>query len=182
MTPSNDTDPVILVDERDVQIGTAGKLDAHRQGLRHRAISALVKNAAGQFLLQRRNPAKYHSGGLWTNACCSHPLPGEDAAAAARRRLAEEMGVTCALEPLFVFSYATPVPGGLIENEVVHVFGGRHDGPVKPDPDEVSEFKWISLGDLNADVKARPDAYTAWFRKYLDQRGGQIAEWLNGKS
>jgi isopentenyl-diphosphate delta-isomerase len=182
MTPSNDSDPVILVDADDVQIGTAGKLDAHRQGLRHRAISALVRNSAGAFLLQRRNQAKYHSGGLWTNACCIHPLPGEDVASAARRRLAEEMGVTCALQPLFVYQYNTEVPGGLIENEVVHVFGGLHDGPVKPDPDEVSDFKWISHPDLMADVKARPDAYTVWFRKYLDAHGGQIAEWLGGKT
>jgi isopentenyl-diphosphate delta-isomerase len=175
---ANDSDPVILVDADDVEIGTMGKLDAHRQGLRHRAISALVKNAKGDFLLQRRNPAKYHSGGLWTNACCSHPLPGEPAADAARRRLRQEMGVTCALQPLFVFAYDTPVPGGLIENEVVHVFGGSHDGPVKPDPAEVSEYKWISLPALTSDVAARPDAYTAWFRQYLDKRGDRIAAWL----
>jgi isopentenyl-diphosphate delta-isomerase len=182
MTPSNDSDPVILVDANDVEIGTMGKLDAHRKGLRHRAISALVRNTGGQFLLQRRNPAKYHSGGLWTNACCSHPLPGESPAAAAQRRLSEEMGVTCPLAPLFVYHYDTPVPGGLIENEVVHVFGGSHDGPVRPDPDEVSEFKWISHRDLIADVKRHPDAYTVWFRKYLDAHGGQIAQWLGGKA
>ena len=181
MTPSNDSDPVILVDANDVEVGTAGKLDAHRRGLRHRAISALVRNSRSEFLLQRRNPAKYHSGGLWTNACCSHPLPGEDAASAARRRLAEEMGVTCALRPLFVFAYDTPVPGGLIENEVVHVFGGLHDGPIRSDPAEVSEWKWISLPALNADIEARPDAYTVWFQKYLDKRGDMIADWLAGK-
>src|SRR5262249_56806985 len=108
-----DSDPVILVDADDVQTGTADKLDAHKRGLRHRAISALVRNAAGQFLLQRRNPAKYHSGGLWTNACCSHPRPGESAAAAAGRRLMQEMGVRCDLTPMFVFHYNLPVPGGL---------------------------------------------------------------------
>ncbi len=127
------------------QVGTAGKLDAHQRGLKHRAISVLVRNAAGEFLLQRRSPAKYHSGGLWTNACCSHPLPGESTADAARRRLAQEMGFACPIEPLFVFQYNTPVPGGLIENELVHVFGGQHDGPIKPDPAEVSEWKWIAL-------------------------------------
>ena len=178
MTGSNDSDPVILVDANDVAIGTAGKLDAHRRGLRHRAISALVRNSKREFLLQRRNPAKYHSGGLWTNACCSHPLPDETTAAAARRRLAEEMGITCDLTPMFVFHYNLPVPGGLIENEVVHVFGGQHDGPVKPDPAEVSEWKWIALPDLAADLKARPEAYTVWFRQYLDKRGDLIAQWL----
>ena len=127
------------------QVGTAGKLDAHQRGLKHRAISVLVRNSDGEFLLQRRSPAKYHSGGLWTNACCSHPLPGESTADAARRRLAQEMGFACPIDPLFVFHYNTPVPGGLIENELVHVFGGRHDGPIKPDPAEVSEWKWIAL-------------------------------------
>ncbi len=134
MTGSADNDPVILVDADDVQVGTAGKLDAHQRGLKHRAISVLVRNAKGEFLLQRRSPAKYHSGGLWTNACCSHPLPGESTADAARRRLAQEMGFSCPIDPLFVFQYNTPVPGGLIENEIVHVFGGRYDGPIKPDP------------------------------------------------
>jgi isopentenyl-diphosphate delta-isomerase len=178
MTASTDNDPVILVDADDVAVGTAGKLDAHRRGLKHRAISALVRNSKGEFLLQRRNPAKYHSGGLWTNACCSHPLPNESVIAAARRRLAEEMGIACDLTPMFVFHYNLPVPGGLIENEVVHVFGGRHDGPVRPEPAEVSEWKWIGFDALKDDMRTRPEAYTAWFRQYLDKRGDTIAEWL----
>ena len=158
MAAAADSDPVILVDADDVAIGTAGKLDAHRRGLKHRAISVLVRNSAGEFLLQRRSPAKYHSGGLWTNACCSHPMPGESTADAARRRLAQEMGFSCPIDPLFVFQYNTPVPGGLIENEVVHVFGGRHDGPIKPDPAEVSEWKWIALHRSRGRHGARPDA------------------------
>jgi isopentenyl-diphosphate delta-isomerase len=174
-----DNDPVVLVDADDVAIGTAGKLDAHQRGLKHRAISVLVRNAAGEFLLQRRHPAKYHSGGLWTNACCSHPLPGESTAAAATRRLGEEMGFACALEPLFVAQYRTPVPGGLIENELVHVFGGRHDGAVTPDPSEVSEWKWMRYPDLIADLRAQPDAYTLWFRHYLDRHGDTLAAWMN---
>jgi isopentenyl-diphosphate delta-isomerase len=178
MTGSNDNDPVILVDANDVAIGTAGKLDAHRRGLKHRAISALVRNSKREFLLQRRNPAKYHSGGLWTNACCSHPLPDEPAAVAARRRLAQEMGITCDLEPMFVYQYNTPVPGGLIENEVVHVFGGQHDGAINPDPAEVSEWKWIGFDALAADMRARPDAYPVWFRQYVDRHGDMIADWL----
>jgi isopentenyl-diphosphate delta-isomerase len=178
MTGSSDNEPVILVDANDFAIGTAGKLDAHRRGLKHRAISALVRNAKGEFLLQRRNPAKYHSGGLWTNACCSHPLPDESVAAAARRRLAQEMGITCELTPMFVFHYNLPVPGGLIENEVVHVFGGSHDGPANPDPAEVSDWKWIGFDALAADMRARPEAYTVWFRQYVDTHGGLIADWL----
>jgi isopentenyl-diphosphate delta-isomerase len=177
---TSDTDPVILVDADDVQIGTAGKLDAHQRGLRHRAISVLVRNANGEFLLQRRNPAKYHSGGLWTNACCSHPLPDEATSDAARRRLSQEMGFTCALEPLFVYHYNDPVPGGLIENEIVHVYGGRHDGAIKPDPAEVSEFKWVRYADMIADMRARPEAYTVWFRRYIDTHSEMLERWLKG--
>jgi len=178
MTGFGDDDPVILVDANDVAIGTAGKLDAHRRGLKHRAISVLVRNAAGQFLLQRRSTAKYHSGGLWTNACCSHPLPGENPADAASRRLVQEMGFSCPIDPLFVFQYETPVPGGLIENELVHVFGGRHDGAIAPDPAEVSEWKWIDFPDMVADIAAHPDAYTVWFRQYIGQQRAAISKWI----
>ena len=181
MTASNDSDPVILVDANDAEIGTAPKLDAHRRGLQHRAISVLIRNAGSEFLLQQRSPAKYHSGGLWTNACCSHPLPGEDVAGAARRRLSQEMGFACPLEPLFVYQYNEPVPGGLIENEVVHVFGGRHDGAINPDPAEVSGWKWIGYPALTADMAAHPDAYTVWFRHYVAKHGGRIAQWLASK-
>jgi isopentenyl-diphosphate delta-isomerase len=91
------------------------------------------------------------------------------------------MGVDCPLKPLFVLHYRTPVPGGLIENEAVHVFGGLHDGAIKPDPAEVSEWKWVSYSDLMADMRARPDAYTAWFRQYIDKQGATIAAWLARK-
>jgi isopentenyl-diphosphate delta-isomerase len=175
-----DTDPVILVDADDVAIGTADKLDAHRRGLRHRAISVLVRNSRGEFLLQQRNPAKYHSGGLWTNACCSHPLPDESTPDAARRRLEQEMGFACPIAPLFVYHYNEPVPGGLIENEIVHVFGGRHDGAIKPDPAEVSDHNWVRYPDMIADMRARPERYTVWFRKYIDAHGDMLARWLKG--
>ncbi len=175
---ATDNNSVVLVDADDVAVGTAAKLDAHRRGLKHRAISALVHNSAGEFLLQRRSLAKYHSGGLWTNACCSHPYPGESTADAAKRRLAEEMGVTCPLKPLFRFSYRAEVPGGLIEDEVVHVFGGTHDGPVKPDPAEVDGYKWIALPVLKNDIQIRPDLYTVWFQQYVAERGDVIADWI----
>jgi isopentenyl-diphosphate delta-isomerase len=179
---STDNDPVVLVDADDVMVGTAGKLDAHRRGLKHRAISALVHNSAGEMLLQRRSPAKYHSAGLWTNACCSHPYPGESVAEAAKRRLRQEMGVSCPLKPMFRFSYRADVPGGLIEDEIVHVFGGKHDGPVAPDPTEVGEWKWIALRELKADLRARPDLYTVWFRQYVAEHGTLIADWIkNGR-
>jgi isopentenyl-diphosphate delta-isomerase len=175
---TTDNDLVVLVGDDDAAIGTAGKLDAHQQGLKHRAISALVRDSAGRFLLQRRALEKYHSGGLWTNACCSHPLPGENTTVAAYRRLKQEMGFSCRLDPMFIFHYRAPVSDGLIENELVHVFGGTHDGPIVPDPAEVSEWKWIAFGDLEADLRARPEAYTVWFQQYIAEHGARIAEWL----
>ena len=179
MTDPAADDLLILVDSNDNAIGTSTKLDAHKRGLKHRAISALVKNSSGEFLLHRRHAAKYHSGGLWTNACCSHPAPGETSADAAKRRLLQEMGIVCALEPMFVFDYRADVPGGLIEHEIVHVFGGKHDGEVQPDPDEVSEWKWVDFDDLVANMQTKPEAYTVWFRRYVSARGGLISAWLS---
>jgi isopentenyl-diphosphate delta-isomerase len=170
-------DQVILVDADDVETGTADKLDTHRRGLFHRAISVFVKNRDGLILIQRRHPAKYHSGGLWANACCSHPRPGEATPEAAQRRLREEMGFACPLEPLFTMSYRAPVSNDLIENELVHAFGGSYDGPVDPDRAEVSEWKWIGFDELVADVTAHPDRYAVWFRNYLAAHGGLIGGW-----
>jgi isopentenyl-diphosphate delta-isomerase len=160
---------VELVDHEDRPIGTAEKLDAHRRGLRHRAVSVIVWNERGELLLQRRASTKYHSAGLWTNACCGHPRPGEDVAIAAERRLAEEMGCTCALAPLFRTHYRAEVGGGLIEDESVHVFGGRYDGPVRPAASEAQGARWIEPRELALDLKRRPDAYTVWFRHYADR-------------
>lgn len=178
MAGSADNDPVILVDADDVEIGTAGKLDAHKRGLKHRAISVLIRNSGGELLLQQRHPGKYHSGLLWANACCSHPFPGESPVDAAQRRLKEEMGFSCALSPLFKFDYRAPVSDELIENELVHAFGGTHDGRIAPDPIEVSQWKWIRFDDLAADLRAQPENYAVWFRKYVAAHGGLILGWL----
>jgi isopentenyl-diphosphate Delta-isomerase len=124
----NSADDVILVDEHDRALGTMAKLAAHQRGLRHRAISVIVRDRDNRLLLQQRAATKYHSGGLWTNTCCSHPRPGEDTLEAARRRLREEMGVACELQLLFSTHYRADVSRGLIEDEIVHVFGGRFDG------------------------------------------------------
>jgi isopentenyl-diphosphate delta-isomerase len=183
ITASTDHEPIVLVDAQDVPQGTAPKIEVHRRGLKHRAISVLVRNRRGDMLVHRRNPAKYHSGGLWTNACCSHPRPGETAAAAAHRRLGEEMGITTVLAPLFTAHYRAAVSNGYIEDEVVHVFGATYEGPVAPDPAEVSEWKWTPLAKLAGDIVEHPELYTIWFRHYFDAHGTAIAAWMaDGKT
>ncbi|MEQ1613578.1 MAG: NUDIX domain-containing protein, partial [Hyphomicrobiaceae bacterium] len=114
---------------------------------------------------------KYHSGGLWTNACCSHPYPGELVAAAAVRRLDEEMALRCHLEPMFSTAYRAELGNGLIENEYVHVFGGLFDGSPEPNPSEVDAWRWQSLDEIIAETKSRPDEFTAWFAIYLERFG-----------
>jgi isopentenyl-diphosphate Delta-isomerase len=165
----NSGDEVILVDADDRPVGTMGKLEAHQKGLRHRALSVIVRDRHNRLMLQRRAFAKYHSGGLWTNTCCSHPRPGEDTADAAARRLAEEMGFTCPLTLLFSTHYRAQVSNDLIEDELVHVFGGRFDGTPDPDPAEVAEWCWKAADELARDIDQRPELYTVWFRKYRQQ-------------
>jgi len=175
---SNDYDSIVLVDADDVPQGVAPKIEVHRRGLKHRALSVLVRNRAGDMLVHRRNPEKYHSGGLWTNACCSHPRPDEPAGEAAQRRLAEEMGIRCDVKPLFIARYRAAVSNGFIEDEVVHAFGGTYDGPVVPDPAEVSEWKWMPLPELADDLISRPELYTIWFRHYFREHDDAIAAWM----
>lgn len=159
---------VILVDDADREIGTAQKLEAHRAGSLHRAFSVVIWDHCGRMLLQQRAADKYHSGGLWSNTCCGHPRPGENIAQAAARRLKEEMGVACDLAPLGTIRYQATFDNGLSEHEIVHVFRGRYEGPVDADPKEAADFAWKSLDDVRADVAARPEAYSVWFRAYVD--------------
>lgn len=163
---------VILVDEGDVELGTAEKLRAHAEGALHRAFSVVVFSAAGEMLLQCRAAGKYHSAGLWSNACCGHPRPGEDVHQAARRRLAEEMGIDCELEPLFHLRYRAEFAGGLAENEYDHVFAARCHLPPRPDPAEVQAWRWVAMDDLRRDVARAPERYTAWFPLLADRLGG----------
>ena len=158
---------VILVDADDREIGRADKLLAHRLGQRHRAISVCVTDSQGRMLLQRRASGKYHSGGLWTNACCTHPRPGEATSEAASRRLDEELGVISALRFLFTTHYRAQVGKGLVEDEMVHLFHGHYDGIVRPDASEVADFGWFSKEFLVTDTVRRPEAYTYWFRYYV---------------
>ena len=154
---------VVLVDAGDREIGTEEKMEAHRRGLLHRAISVFVFRPDGSLLLQRRAWEKYHSGGLWTNTCCTHPRPGESVAAAARRRLREEMGFECELREVFDFTYRAELDGELIEHELDHVFFGVWDGTPAPNPDEVAEWRWDPPSRFPGAFRDEPQAYTAWF-------------------
>jgi len=157
-------DQVILVDANDVQIGVAEKFHAHREGKLHRAFSIFIANDGGELLLQRRARDKYHSGGLWSNTCCSHPRPGEATLAAAHRRLREEMGFDCTLSPLYRFVYRAELDGGMIEHECDTVLIGRYDGKPAPDPVEVCDWRWIHPAALAQELAETPDRFTFWFR------------------
>src|ERR1700754_609781 len=133
---------VILVDEHDTPLGTLEKIEAHQKALLHRALSVFIFNRKGEMLLQQRARGKYHSAGLWTNACCSHPRPGEDTREAAFRRLREELGFTTFLEKMFHFTYKAELDNGLTEYEFDHVFVGVYDQDIHPDPEEVSDYRY----------------------------------------
>ena len=172
---ATDSDDVILVDADDNEQGTQDKMSVHRQGLLHRALSVIVTDRDNRLLLQKRAIGKYHSGGLWTNTCCSHPRPGETTATAAARRLEEEMGFSCQLRALFTTEYRADVSNGLIEHELVHVFGGHFNGEPQPAPSEVEDWRWIAPGDLQVDLARRPQDYSVWFQKYMREFQQAIA-------
>jgi isopentenyl-diphosphate delta-isomerase len=155
---------VILVDENDEQIGTMEKMEVHQKALLHRAFSVFIFNDKGEILLQKRANKKYHSGGLWTNACCSHPGPGEETLAAAEHRLQEEMGFNAALKKAFDFIYKTPFDNGLTEYEFDHVFIGTYNGDIAPNADEVSDYCYKSVEEIKNSIGSHPQKYTEWFK------------------
>lgn len=154
---------MILVDEFDSPVGFMEKMKAHRVPTLHRAFSVFIFNQHGEMLLQKRASNKYHSGGLWTNACCSHPRPGEDTASAAARRLEEEMGFTTKLQKIFEFVYQASFKNGLHEYEFDHVFFGQHDEEINPEAEEVSDFCYRPVEDIELSLQSEPQKYTAWF-------------------
>ena len=160
---------VILVDRMGREIGTQEKIQAHREGNLHSAFSIFIFNAVGELLLQRRAQTKYHSGGLWTNTCCSHPRPGESFYRAAKRRLNEEMGFDCELTGLFSFIYHTQLDNSLFEHELDYVFAGYYNGQPTPNPDEVDDWKWMNVSTLKQEVQETPENYTYWFKLTLDR-------------
>ena len=161
---------VILVDLQDYPIGTCEKLMAHLEGKLHRAISVFIFNSKGEMLMQQRAFEKYHSGGLWTNTCCSHPCPGEEALDAAQRRLFEEMGIQCKLKKVFEFVYQTDLDNGLIEYEYDHVFIGFFDKDPILNREEACNFRWEDPKMILEKMKKKPDCFTFWFKKILTER------------
>jgi len=159
---------VILVDKDDVECGDMEKMQAHERGVLHRAFSLFVFNYQGALLLQRRAHGKYHSGGLWTNTCCSHPRPGESILGAAQRRLVEEMGFVCDLTHRFTFEYRAALENGLIEHEVDHVFSGHYEGSVAPDSGEVAEYQYVGVDELARQIRTHPERFTPWLKAVWD--------------
>ncbi len=158
---------VELVDAVGNTIGLGEKAEVHRKGLRHRAISCLLFSRDGKVLLQQRAAAKYHSPLLWSNACCTHPYPGEAPDLAAARRLQEEMGITTPLYDVTTFSYCADVGNDMIENEYVHVFTGVVAADASPDPAEVEAWCWLHLEEVALILRVAPEQLTPWFRIYL---------------
>lgn len=154
---------VILVNEADEAVGSMEKLEAHQKALLHRAFSIFIFNSKGEMLLQQRAADKYHSAGLWTNACCSHPSPGESTEEAAKKRLQEELGFTTDLKQAFTFTYRTAFDNGLTEYEVDHVYTGLYDGPVLADQTEVMNFRFVSIDELDRSLLSNTNRYTSWF-------------------
>lgn len=160
---------VILVNENDQEMGIMEKMEAHKKGLLHRAISVFIFDINGRLLIQKRAITKYHSKGLWSNTACSHPLINETNLEAANRRLKQEMGMECKLQKAFDFIYNEPLDSNLIEHEFDHVYIGFTNDIPKPNPDEVSEWKYISHKELHEDIIANPFNYTVWFKKIYER-------------
>ena len=158
---------IILVDSNDIQIGTIEKLKAHQLGLLHRAFSIFIFNSEGEILLQKRAIDKYHSGGLWSNTCCSHPVPDISIFQKAQERLQEEMGIECQLNFIDKFEYKASFPNGLIEHELDYIFVGQSDEVPSPNPEEVSDYCWINFQDLTISMAQKPENYTFWLRIIL---------------
>ncbi len=155
---------VILVDKEDKPLGLMEKMEAHEKGLLHRAFSVFVFNEKNELLLQRRAFSKYHSGGLWTNTCCSHPRENESVEQAAIRRLNEEMGFHCEVKNIFSFVYKAVLDNELTEHELDHVLVGKYELAPVPNPEEVCDWKYINLKELEEDMEINPDNYTIWFQ------------------
>ena len=155
---------VLLVDTQDRVLGTMPKLEAHQKGVLHRAFSVFILNRQNALMLQQRAWDKYHSPGLWTNTCCSHQREGEDSLAAGKRRLQEEMGLEAPLTPLFTFIYKAPFDNGLTEHELDHVLLGYSEQSPNPNPQEVADWQWMPLEEVQRKLTEQPEQFTVWFK------------------
>jgi isopentenyl-diphosphate Delta-isomerase len=155
---------VILVNQKDEAVGTMEKMEVHQKGLLHRAFSVFIFDRKGRMLLQQRAAEKYHGACLWTNACCSHPVPGEPVEEAAGRRLKEELGFGTSLHKIFSFTYHAHVENNLIEHEYDHVFAGEYEGEINPDKNEVSDFHYVEMSRIREEMQVEPQKFTSWFK------------------
>lgn len=153
---------LILTDLFDHEIGSMSKSEAHRLGRLHRAFSVFIVDG-DKMLIQKRHRDKYHSGGLWANACCSHPAQGEALDDAVSRRLQEELGVRCGVREAFSFVYFAQFAEDLFEYEYDHVFIGNYSGPCDYDRSEIEELQWISFEELERRMLERPQDFAVWF-------------------
>lgn len=167
---------VILVNEKDEQIGLMEKIEAHEKALLHRAFSVFVFNEKNELMIQQRAFSKYHSPGLWTNTCCSHQREGETNVEAGKRRLQEEMGFSTELKDTISFIYKAPFDNGLTEHEFDHILVGNFEGEPNLNPDEVAAWKWVSLEDLKRDMKKNPHIYTEWFKIIFEKYYSSIQQ------
>lgn len=170
---------VILVDENDEILGTAEKIEAHLEGKLHRAFSIFILDSAGRLLLQQRARNKYHSAGLWSNSCCSHPRPGESTLAAAHRRLKEELGFDCELEKVFELVYRVRLDKDFIEHEFDHIFVGSFDGDPVPDPNEVEAWRWVTEETLLSEIRLHPDRYSYWLKASIEELLTKLSNAVN---
>jgi isopentenyl-diphosphate delta-isomerase len=173
---------VILVDENDTELGSMEKLEAHQKGVLHRAFSVFVFNDKHELLLQRRAFGKYHSEGLWTNSCCSHPAPGETLVEAGKRRMKEEMGMDIEPSPLFSFVYRAELDNQLIEHELDHVLIAHSDETPHLNPAEAIAFKWMNLSEIREDMQVNPTSYTAWFKIILQDHFNELSTLFSHES
>ena len=156
---------VILVDQNDQEIGEMEKQEAHVLNKKHRAFSVFLFDENNNMILQQRADSKYHSPGLWTNACCGHPRPNETTINAAKRRTFEEMGIQVDIHEVFEISYEEKLENGLWENEYDHIFIGKYlQNNFNLNPEEIQNIKSISLDDLKTDLQENPENYTFWFK------------------
>ena len=170
---------VVLVDQKNNEIGTEDKLDAHKKGLLHRAFSIFIFNDNNQILLQKRSDVKYHSAGLWSNTCCSHPYNDKPLVEYANTRLIQEMGIKSNLKEFFSFIYRAEFSNGLIEFEYDHVFFGKYNSDPILNIDEASSFKWINFKQLKLEIEENPTKFTFWLKKIVKDYSKYFIDYEN---